>query len=108
LAQRQLHFVYGGRQVRDLAGEPILELLSDYGTRLHYYPVISMPEGDPRREHWHGRTGLITEAASALFGDKLNEFEIYFAGPPAMETAVVQLMHAAKVPQAQVHYDQFY
>lgn len=100
----KLHFVYGGRQVRDIAGEQFLKSLPGYGDRIHFYPVISMPEG----ETWSGRTGLITDAAQSIFGAALKDMEIYFAGPPAMATAVVQMMHAAKVPQTQVHYDQFY
>ena len=104
LSARQLHFVYGGRQVRDIAGETFLKSLPGYGERFHYYPVISLPEG----ETWSGRTGFITDAARAIFGDRLKDMEIYFAGPPAMATAVVKMMHEAKVPPAQVHYDQFY
>ena len=104
LKGRTLHFVYGGRQVRDIAGEAILEGLPGWGTTLRYYPVISMPEG----ETWSGRTGFITDAAAAIFGDKLKDLEIYFAGPPAMATAVVKQMHEAKVPPGQIHYDQFY
>ena len=104
LKDRHLHFVYGGRQVRDVAGEDFLRVLPPWGARLHYYPVLSMPEG----ENWAGRTGFITDAAAQIFGDKLKDMEIYFAGPPAMATAVVKMMHEAKVPQTQVHYDQFY
>lgn len=104
LKGQQLHFVYGGRQVRDIAGEPFLKELPGWGDRIHYYPVLSMPEG----ENWTGRTGFIHDAALAMFGEKLKDMEIYFAGPPAMATAVVKAMHEAKVPQAQVHYDQFY
>ena len=104
LADRQLHFVYGGRQVRDIAGEALLAPLPGWGSRIHYYPVISMPDG----ETWSGRTGLITDAAAAIFGERLKDMEVYFAGPPAMATAVVKMMHEAKVPQSQVHYDQFY
>ena len=66
--------------------------------------LLSMPEG----EAWSRRTGFITDAATAIFGDKLKDMENYFAGPPAMATAVVKPMHEAKVPQTQVHYDQFY
>ena len=104
LKGQHLHFVYGGRQVRDIAGEQFLKALPGWGSRIHYYPVLSMPEG----ENWTGRTGFITDAAAQLFGDKLKDLEIYFAGPPAMATAVVKMMHEAKVPQGQVHYDQFY
>jgi toluene monooxygenase electron transfer component len=104
LRDRQLHFVYGGRKVRDIAGESFLKELPGCAGRIHYYPVLSEPEG----EMWSGRTGFITDAAAALFGDGLKDMEIYFAGPPAMATAVVKQMHEAKVPPGQVHYDQFF
>lgn len=104
LKDMQLHFVYGGRQVRDIAGEQFLKELPGWGSRLHYYPVLSMPEG----ENWSGRTGFIHEVAGQIFGERLKDMEIYFAGPPVMATAVVKMMHEAKVPQAQVHYDQFF
>jgi toluene monooxygenase electron transfer component len=104
LKGHKLHFVYGGRQVRDVAGEAILETLPGFGSSILYTPVISMPEG----ETWSGRTGLITDAAKDMFGEGLKDLEIYFAGPPAMATATMQMMHAAKVPQTQIHYDQFY
>jgi toluene monooxygenase electron transfer component len=104
LQGQSLHFVYGGRKVRDIAGEQFLKELPGFGSRIHYYPVLSEPDG----ETWSGRTGFITDAAAKLFGDKLPAMEIYFAGPPAMVNAVVKQMHEAKVPQAQVHYDQFY
>ncbi len=108
LAGRSLHFIYGGRQVRDVAGESILSCLPGYGDRIHYVPVLSELDDDADRAAWNGRTGLITDAAQQLFADRLQQFEVYFAGPPAMATAVVQLMHHAKVPPSQVHYDQFY
>ena len=43
-----------------------------------------------------------------LFGDRLPEFEIYFAGPAAMAKAIQQMLVESKVPLQQVHFDQFY
>jgi toluene monooxygenase electron transfer component len=108
LAGRQLHFVYGGRRVRDICGEPILRTLGGFGERIHYHPVISEAADDPDGGTWSGRIGFVHDAAQAIYGERLKDLEIYFAGPPAMATAVTQMMHAAKVPPAQIHYDQFY
>jgi toluene monooxygenase electron transfer component len=108
LAERQLHFVYGGRRTQDICGEPILRLLDGFGSRIHYHPCISMPEGDPHAATFGGRTGFIHEVARALFPGRLAEFEIYFAGPPAMANAVLAMLIEAKVPPAQFHFDQFY
>lgn len=104
LAGRRLHFIYGGRAARDIAGEPMLRDLPGYGERIFYYPAISMPEG----ENWSGRTGFVHDIAREMFGERLRDFEIYFAGPPPMAEAIMRLTVELKVPQAQVHYDQFY
>ncbi len=107
LAGRSIHFVYGGRSARDICGEPMLRELPGFGTRIHYYPCVSMPERDP--EHaWHGQFGLVHHVTLKLFGDRLSEFEIYFAGPAAMAKAIQQMLWEKKVPPGQVHFDQFF
>ncbi|MFM1816236.1 MAG: Toluene-4-monooxygenase electron transfer component [Pseudomonadota bacterium] len=108
LKGRQLHFVYGGRRVQDVCGEDALKGLPGWGERIHYYPVISMPDKDPDAASWTGKTGLITDVAKEMFGDSMRDFEIYFAGPPAMARAVMQIMMELKVPPAQIHFDEFY
>jgi toluene monooxygenase electron transfer component len=66
-----------------------------------------MPERDP--EHaWHGQFGLVHHVTLKLFGDRLSEFEIYFAGPAAMAKAIQQMLYEKKVPPEQVHFDQFF
>lgn len=108
LADRHLHFVYGGRRVRDICGEAILKELRGYGERIRYYPVISDAAADPEGATWQGLTGFAHEAAKALAGEKLKDHEIYFAGPPMMADAVMKMLVEAKVPPAQIHFDQFY
>jgi toluene monooxygenase electron transfer component len=107
LAGRQLHFVYGGRAARDICGEPMLRELPGFGTRIHYYPAASRPESDPQRP-WEGRRGLIHEVTREIFDGRLPEFEIYFAGPPAMAKAVQLMLNEANVPREQVHFDEFF
>ena len=107
LAGREIHFVYGGRAARDICGEPLLRDLPGFGTRIHYHPVASRPEetpGDP----WHGRSGLVHELTREMYGHKLSDYEIYFAGPPAMAKAVQAMLYELKAPPAQAHFDQFY
>ena len=108
LADRSLHFVYGGRGARDICGEPMLQSLPGFGRRIFYHPAISAPDPDPHGPQWRGRIGLVPHVARDVFGERLADFEIYFAGPPAMAEAVLRLTVEHKVPQAQVHYDQFY
>jgi toluene monooxygenase electron transfer component len=107
LAGRQVHFLYGGRTPADVCGQDLLRELPGWGERLHYHPAISpLPGGSA--EGWSGSVGYLHEVALERFGTRLPEMEIYFAGPPAMAMAVQRMLLDAKVPPAQVHFDQFY
>jgi toluene monooxygenase electron transfer component len=107
LAGRHLHFIYGGRGARDICGEPMLQCLPGYGERIFYHPAVSAPENDPETT-WTGRVGFVHAVAQEMHGEKLPEFEVYFAGPPPMAEAVQKMLVEMKVPQAQAHFDQFY
>ncbi|GAC1424802.1 MAG: hypothetical protein NVSMB6_25640 [Burkholderiaceae bacterium] len=106
MATRKLHLFYGGRGVRDLCGEEMLQTLPGFGTRFFYHPIISVPD-ESQVPPWPGRVGFVHEMAEQVFGHALAEHEIYFAGPPAMARAV-QLMLHGRVPRTQVHFDAFY
>lgn len=103
LAGRKIHFIYGGRTAKDIAGEDMLRELKGYGERLFYYPVVS---GDTEGT-WSGRTGFVHDVATSMFGEHLADYEIYFAGPPLMADAITRMVVAHKVPMSQVHFDQF-
>ena len=105
LEGRRIHFLYGGRAPRDICGEPMLAALPGFGERLRYHAAVSDGAAAPE---WAGHTGLVHEVAQELFGERLGDFEIYFAGPPAMAQAVQRMLHEAGVPGDQVHFDQFY
>ena len=104
LADRTLHFIYGGRTPADLCGQDLLAALPGYGERLHWRGFVSTP-GDAGDAH---EVAFVHEAALRLHGPQLKEMEIYFAGPPAMATAVQGMLLAAGVPPEQQHFDQFY
>ncbi len=103
LAGRTLHFVYGGRAMRDLAGEDMLKELPGFGTRIFYHAALSMAEPE-----WKGRTGFVHEAAKDVVGGKLSDYEIYYAGPPPMTEAITKMAVENRVPVAQLHFDRFY
>lgn len=107
LAARELHFLYGGRTPADICGEDLLRELPGWGERLSYHPAIS-PVPGAVAAGWSGAVGYLHEVALERFGARLPEMEIYFAGPPAMATAVQRMLLDAKVPAGQVHFDQFY
>jgi toluene monooxygenase electron transfer component len=103
LAERQLHFIYGGRTATDICGHDLLQALPGYGRRLHYSAFVS-DAADASRAY---PSGLVHEAAQQLHGERLRDLEIYFAGPPAMANAVQALLLAAAVPPEQQHFDRF-
>jgi len=107
LAGRAIQFFYGARTTRDLCGERELSELPGFGERLSFHSVLSMPEADPARA-WTGPTGFVHEHARRVLGDRMAEFEYYFAGPPAMVEAVQKMLAEKAVPREQIHYDSFY
>lgn len=107
LAERRIQVFYGARTPRDLCGESELRQLPGFGTRLSFQPVLSMPEADDAAR-WKGPTGFVHEHVREALGDRMPEFEYYFAGPPPMAQAVQQMLAEKNVPHAQIHYDSFY
>ena len=103
LAQRRLHFLYGGRSASDLCGRDMLERLPGYGQRLTWQGFVSHADDGGAHE-----VAFVHEAALRLHGPQLKDMEIYFAGPPAMATAVQAMLLQAGVPPEQQHFDQFY
>jgi toluene monooxygenase electron transfer component len=107
LDEVQLHFLYGGRTPLDICGENILRALPGWGTRLHYHAAVSAPlENDGAPGPY--RVGFVHEMAQQMFGERLAQMEIYFAGPPAMAAAIQRMLLDANVPGEQMHFDQFY
>ena len=107
LAGRQIHFLYGGRTPADICGKDLLDELPAAGGRLQYHAAIS-PQPGADACGWSGAVGYLHEVALERFGAQLPQFEIYFAGPPVMATALQRMLLDARVPRQQVHFDQFY
>ncbi len=103
LADRAIWFFYGGRQPRDICGEAMLATLPGYRDRVVYHAAISEPSAG-----WEGSTGFIHEVVRDRLGSRLDDFEIYFAGPPPMAQAMQVMLHEAGVPPDGVHFDEFY
>lgn len=107
LQERHVYFFYGGREPRDLCGEDVLMALPELRGRCWYVPVVSNP-ADAGAVAWTGRTGYVHAAVAEALPGLLPDYEFYFAGPPAMAVAVQRMLLDAKVPLAQMHFDQFY
>jgi toluene monooxygenase electron transfer component len=103
----KVHLFYGGRSMRDICGEDMLQALPGYGERFFFHPIISMPDEASALE-WKGKVGFVHDLALEILGDQLGDHEIYFAGPPPMAMAVQRMLMQSKVPGGQVHFDAFY
>jgi toluene monooxygenase electron transfer component len=103
----KLHFLYGGRTPQDICGNDMLEVLPDYAARMQFHAAVSQADLDGKLA-WDGHVGFVHDLAATRYGEQLKEMEIYFAGPPAMGTAVQRMLLALKVPFERVHFDQFY
>lgn len=108
LGTRQLHFFYGGRTPRDICGESFLRILPGFDDRIHFHPVVSMP-GDDAGATWSGEVGFVHDLVRRTFGDAMQGYEFYFAGPPPMtQTLQEMLMVDYRVPFEQIHFDRFF
>jgi toluene monooxygenase electron transfer component len=107
LAQRRIHFLYGGRTSADICGLDLLEQSPGWSQQGQYQAVVSSHDGQSNLPAGY-KTGFLHEVADQLLGDQLGELEIYFAGPALMAQAVLKLLVDRKVNMDQVHFDQFY
>jgi toluene monooxygenase electron transfer component len=107
LQNQRLNFVYGARTTRDVCGLDMLETLDAWSARGHYQAVISGATVDAPLQEGQLQ-GFAHDAVNDIWGDRLAEMEIYFAGPPLMAQSLIKVLVDRKVPMDQVHFDQFY
>lgn len=107
LVARRVHFLYGGRTPRDICGLDLLQKITTWNDRGSYQAVVSAPDADTVLPE-NCLSGYLHEAVDRLFGERLAELEIYFAGPVPMTEAMLRTMVERKVHMDHVHFDQFY
>lgn len=107
MRSRKLHFYYGARSLQDVCGLDMLQALSDWDARGHYQAIIS---GEPATANLTNPylRGFAHDAVAQSFGERLQQMEIYFAGPALMGQSLLKTLIDLKVPMDQVHFDQFY
>lgn len=95
-----VHLFYGCRAEADLVD---VKIVGDAAEKVSFRAALSEPGED-----WSGPKGFLHEAVETEMGNRLKDCEIYFAGPAVMSAAVQKMAHANGVPQAQLHFDEFY
>jgi CDP-4-dehydro-6-deoxyglucose reductase, E3 len=98
---RDLTVYWGVRSERDLYAHVTLNELAGRAPRLRYRAVLSEAS-----THWRGLTGWVHEAALKSIA-KLEDYEVYAAGPPAMIEAVQGEFAARGVATTRLYFDSF-
>jgi len=107
MSGRKLHFVYGARAVQDVCGLDMLNTLPKWNERGTYQAVVSGATASDRLPQDY-LSGFAHDAVARLYGERLQQMEIYFAGPALMGQSLLKTLIDLKVPMDQVHFDQFY
>ncbi len=87
----------------DLYEDEQVRALSAAHPNLHYTPVLS--EAQPS-DDWSGRRGLV-HAAALEDHPRLQDFDVYASGPPAMVEAVRHEFIERGLPAQQLFFDSF-
>lgn len=103
-SNRNINFYFGARTPRDIVDMSKFESSLGLSNRLNYRIAVSNPE-----QGWSGSTGFIHELVEQELTGRMDSFEYYLAGPPAMVEAVQEMLFLRhKVPTQQVHQDRFF
>jgi CDP-4-dehydro-6-deoxyglucose reductase len=98
---RELVLYWGVREEFDLYAHAELEMLARRAPRLRYVPVLSSAQGT-----WPGRRGWVHEAVLADL-TRLEGWDVYASGPPAMIAAVREQFPAHGMDPARFSFDSF-
>lgn len=101
--QRHIYFFYGGRRPADLCAERLLANLPGFAHRFTVISACSEASDD-----WEGPSGFVHEVVRATMGERLGDFEIYFAGPPLMTEAMQLMLRESGVEPEHMHFDEFF
>ena len=104
VSNRNINFYFGARTPRDVVDLSKFESSLGLSNRLNYRIAVSNPE-----QGWSGSTGFIHDLVEQELTGRMDSFEYYVAGPPAMVEAVQEMLFLRhKVPIQQVHQDRFF
>ena len=101
----RLYLFYSNRRPEDAAFMDILGQLEKENTNYKFIP--SMSEMEKSAKTWNGETGFINKDMLARYLPSLQGPIYYVAGPPAMVTAMSQMLAAAGVDEDDIRTEEF-
>jgi ferredoxin-NADP reductase len=100
-----LYLFYSNRRPEDAAFMSILNDLAKANSNFRFIP--SMSEMNKSAQKWNGETGFINQEMLARYLPTLQGPIYYVAGPPAMVTAMRQMLATAGVDEDDVRTEEF-
>jgi ferredoxin-NADP reductase len=101
----QLYLFYSNRRPEDAPFIDTLNELAKANPRFHFIP--SMTEMAKSAMAWNGETGVINKEMLARYLPALQGPVYYVAGPPAMVTALRQMLTSAGVDEDDIRTEEF-
>lgn len=102
--KREVLFIYGARQYRDLILTDELEKLAAEHDWFTYLPTLS--EHDASDLTWGGELGLVTEALCRRL-PSTEGYEAYLCGPPPMIDAAIGILESGGCKPKYIFFDRF-
>lgn len=104
---RKVSYWYGARSLREVFYEEEFRAIEKKFPNFTFNLAMSEPLPE---DNWTGYTGFIHRVLYDNYLGKHEEpedIEYYFCGPPAMNNAVVNMLHSLGVPEENVSFDDF-
>jgi NAD(P)H-flavin reductase len=102
--KRDVLFIYGARQYRDLILTDELEKMAAEHEWFTYVPALS--EHDASDMTWGGEVGLVTEVLAARV-PSTEGYEGYLCGPPPMIDAAIDVLQGGGCKPKYIYFDRF-
>lgn len=103
---RDVHFFYGARTVRDLFYLDAFAAIARANPRVNFVPVLSHAEDG---DGWAGERGFVHEVVGAHLRrlDLGEDADVYACGPAPMIEALTPVLQMSDIDSERIHFDKF-
>jgi ferredoxin-NADP reductase len=104
-APHRLYLFYSNRRPEDA---PFLDVLADAARQNpNFHLIATMTEMDKSQREWKGETGFLNKEMLTKHLPTLHGPIYYLAGPPAMVTAMRNMLTEAKIDEDDIRSEEF-
>lgn len=103
---REIWYVYGGRNSKDHAFKTFMEDIARDYPNVNYVCCYSEPQPDDREGRDYTHEGWVSvDLLKSLLPS--NNYDFFFCGPPPMMTSLFEGLTQWGVPESRIHYEAF-